>query len=132
MPRQKLLAADAAIDQAKADAAEAKANLGVAEARFDRSKANLNYAKIVAPFDGVVTHRTFHVGALIRSAAEGGQLPLLTVKRTDLMRVVVLVPDSDVVLPRWATRPWSASMPSMADHLPARWLGLPGPRTPSE
>ena len=63
-------------------------------------KVNLQYARIVAPFDGVVTHRTFHPGALIRSAMEGGQQPLLTVKRTDLMRVVVLVPDRDVVLTR--------------------------------
>jgi HlyD family secretion protein len=96
--KAKVLAADAAIDQAQADAEEAKASLGVAEARLERSKANLDYAKIIAPFDGVVTHRTFHLGALIRSAEEGGQQPLLTVKRTDLMRVVVLVPDNDVVL----------------------------------
>jgi HlyD family secretion protein len=94
----KLLSAQAAIDQAQADAAEARANLGVAQARQDRAKVNLDYAKIVAPFDGVVTNRTFHPGALIRSATEGGQQPLLTVKRTDLMRVVVLVPDDDVVL----------------------------------
>ncbi len=72
--------------------------VGVAEARMERAKANLDYAKIVAPFDGVVTHRSFHVGALIHSASEGEQKPLLTVKRTDKMRVVVLVPDSDVVL----------------------------------
>ena len=61
---------------------------------------NLQYARIVAPFDGVVTHRTFHPGALIHSAMEGGKQPLLTVKRTDKMRVVVLVPDRDVVLTR--------------------------------
>jgi HlyD family secretion protein len=96
--KAKLMAADAAIDQAQADAAESRASLGVAQAREERAKANLDYAKIVAPFDGVVTHRTFHVGALIRSASEGGQQPLLTVKRIDLMRVVVLVPDSDVTL----------------------------------
>ena len=96
--KAKLLSAEAAIDQARADAAEAQANLGVAQARLERARVNLEYAKIVAPFDGVVTHRTFHPGALIRSATEGGQQPLLTVKRTDLMRVVVLVPDGDVEL----------------------------------
>ena len=101
--KAKLLAAEAAIDQAKADAAEAKANHGVAEARMDRTKVNLDYAKIVAPFDGVVTHRSFHLGALIHSAAEGEQSPLLTVKRTDMMRVVVLVPDDDVVLTKLGT-----------------------------
>ena len=45
-----------------------------------------------------MTHRTFHPGALVRSATEGGQASLLTVKRTDMMRVIVLVPDRDVVL----------------------------------
>ncbi len=95
--KAKLLSAEAAVDQAKSDAVEARANQGVAEARLDRAGVNLDYARIVAPFDGVVTHRTFHVGALIRSATDGGQQPLLTVKCTNKMRVVVLVPDGDVV-----------------------------------
>ncbi|MGC8638686.1 MAG: efflux RND transporter periplasmic adaptor subunit [Isosphaeraceae bacterium] len=96
--KAKLVAAVAAVEQAKADAMESRANLAVAEARRDRLKVNLDYAKIVAPFDGVVTQRSFHPGALIRSATEAVQQPLLTVKRIDLMRVVVLVPDRDVVL----------------------------------
>jgi HlyD family secretion protein len=92
------LAAGAEVDKAKADAIQARAALGVAEASRDRLKVNLQYARMIAPFDGVVTHRTFHPGALIHSAMEGGKQPLLTVKRTDVMRVVVLVPDRDVVL----------------------------------
>ncbi len=68
---------------------------------LEKAKVNLDYSRIVAPFDGVVTHRSFHPGALIRSATEGGQpQPLLTVKRIDVMRLVVLVPDRDVVLTR--------------------------------
>jgi HlyD family secretion protein len=99
--KARTLAAQAEVEKAKADEVDARAMLGVAEAHLDRTKVNLAYAKIVAPFDGVVTHRTFHPGALIRSAIEGGQqVPLLTVKRTDIMRVVVLVPDRDVVLTR--------------------------------
>jgi multidrug resistance efflux pump len=85
--KAKLMAAQAAIDQAQADAVETRAALEVVEARLDKEKVNLDYAKIIAPFDGVVTHRTFHPGALIRSATEGGQpQPLLTVKRVDVMR----------------------------------------------
>lgn len=98
------LAAVAEVDKMKADAVEARAALGVAEASRDRLKVNLQYARIVAPFDGVVTHRTFHPGALIHSAMEGGKQPLLTVKRTDLMRVIVLVPDRDVVLTKVGDR----------------------------
>ncbi len=96
--KAKLLAAEAAIEQAKADAVESRASLGVVKASWEQAKVNLQYAKIVAPFDGVVTHRTFHPSALIHAATTGGHQPLLTVKRTDVMRVVVLVPDRDVVL----------------------------------
>lgn len=98
------MAAEAEVKKAKADAVQARASLHVAEARRDRLMVNLQYARIVAPFDGVVTRRTFHKGALIHSAMEGGKQPLLTVKRTDLMRVVVMVPDRDVVLTRVGDR----------------------------
>ena len=94
----RLLGAAAKVDQARADVAEARAMIGVAQARLDKARVDLDYARIVAPFDGVVTRRSFHPGAFIRSAAEGNQTPLLTVSRTDLMRVVIRVPDRDVVL----------------------------------
>jgi HlyD family secretion protein len=93
-----LAAANAKIEKARADVAEAKAAVSVADARLATAQVNFDYTHITAPFDGVVTSRTFHPGAFIRSAAEGGQQPLLTVKRTDLMRVVVQVPDRDVVI----------------------------------
>ncbi len=98
--RARALAAAAEVDKARVNADAARAALGVAEASRDRLKVTLEYAKIIAPFDGVVTHRTFHPGALIHSALGGEKQPLLTVKRTDKMRVVVLVPDRDVVLTR--------------------------------
>ena len=96
--RARSLGAEAKVDQARADVAEAKAAVGVAEARAAMSRVDVDYARIVAPFDGVVTHRGFHPGAFIRSAADGNQAPLLTISRTDLMRVVVRVPDRDVTL----------------------------------
>jgi HlyD family secretion protein len=98
--RARALAAAAELEKAKVDAVAARAAVGVAEASRDRLRVNLDYARITAPFAGVVTHRTFHPGALIHSGLAGEKQPLLTVKRTDLMRVVVLVPDRDVVLTR--------------------------------
>jgi hypothetical protein len=44
----------------------------------------------------VVTRRTFHVGDFIKSADQSGGTPLLTVERTDKMRVIVQVPDRDI------------------------------------
>ena len=96
--KAQLATASAKVEQARADLAEAKAAVSVAEARLATARVNVNYTQIVAPFDGVVTHRAFHPGAFVRSASEGGQASLLTVKRTDLMRVIVQVPDRDVVI----------------------------------
>jgi HlyD family secretion protein len=90
--------ANAKVQQAKADAAEARAAVRVAEAHRAHARVLVDYTRIVAPLDGVVTQRNFHPGAFIRSASEGDSRPLLTVRRTDLMRVVVQIPDLDVPL----------------------------------
>jgi multidrug resistance efflux pump len=96
--KAQLATAEAKVSQAKADVAEAEAAVNTAKARLDTARVNVEYTKILAPFDGVVTHREFHPGAFIRSASDGGITPLLSVKRTDRMRVAVQVPDRDVVL----------------------------------
>ncbi len=95
--KAQLVASGAKVEQARSDRAEAQAATEVAQARLAIARVNLDYTRIIAPFDGVVTRRTFHPGAFIRSAADGGGTPLLTVKRIDKMRVVVQVPDRDVV-----------------------------------
>jgi RND family efflux transporter MFP subunit len=95
--RAQVNTAEARVRQAKADLAEARAVIKGAEARLARARVLVDYTRIVAPFDGVVTQRNYFPGAFIRSA-EGETNPLLTVRRTDLMRVVVQVPDLDVPL----------------------------------
>ncbi len=90
-------AADAKIEQANADVKESMAEVGVAQARLDKDLVLIKFASITAPFDGVVTRRSFFPGDYIRAADQGGSgTPLLTVQRTDLFRVVVQVPDRDV------------------------------------
>jgi len=93
-----LAGANAKVEQARVDVEEAMVAVRVAQAHLEKARVNLDYAKIVAPFDGVVTHRSYHPGSFIRSASDGSHPPLLTVARTDLMRVVVRIPDRDVVL----------------------------------
>jgi HlyD family secretion protein len=93
-----LIAAKARVKKAEADLDEAKANISVAEAKQARAEALLGYLKIRSPYDGVITKRNFFRGAFIRSAAEGGTIPLLNVARTDMVYVVTAVPDRDVPL----------------------------------
>jgi RND family efflux transporter MFP subunit len=94
----KVSAAEASVVQARADLVAAEAKVEVAQAALDRASVFLAYTKIVSPYDGVVTRRSFFRGAFVRAAEQGGLIPLLSVSRTDLMRVVAQVPDRDVPL----------------------------------
>ena len=89
-------AAEAGITQARADVAHAEAEVRFQTALLEKAKVFWNYTRIESPYDGVVTSRKFHRGDFIRSADQGGLVPLLTVARTDRMRVVVQVADRDV------------------------------------
>jgi HlyD family secretion protein len=89
-------AANSKITQARADWDEAKASAAVAAAELEKSKVLRDYTVIKSPYTGVVTRRNFQVGDFIKSADQGGAVPLLAVERTDVMRVIVQVPDRDV------------------------------------
>ena len=96
--KAKVAASAAKVEQANAELGEAQADVEVAQAELEKAEVQVAFSKVTAPFDGVVTKRVFNVGAYIRSANDGGNAPFLTVQRTDLMRVVVQVPDRDVPL----------------------------------
>jgi len=77
----------------------ALAEVAVAKARLEKSRVLLDYTVIRSPYTGVVTRRNFHPGDFVRSADSGGErVPVLAVERTDVMRVVVQVPERDVPL----------------------------------
>lgn len=87
----------AKIQAADADIDEALAEVKVAQAELEKTQVQVRFATVLAPFDGVVTQRNFFPNDFVRGANEGGgHLPLLTVQRTDRMRVIVQVPDRDV------------------------------------
>jgi RND family efflux transporter MFP subunit len=94
--QEKVAAAEAKIKQTAADIDQAKAAVGVAEAQLAESRVLFNYTFIRSEYTGVITKRSFHVGDFIRAADQGGTTPMLRVERTDVMRIVVQVPDRDV------------------------------------
>lgn len=83
---------------AKANVAAARANVRLLEAREESANILVQYLQLTSPYDGVVTNRNYHRGAFVQSAEQGHSLPVLSVARTDRMRVVVYVPDRDVPL----------------------------------
>jgi len=85
------------VKQAQADHRFAQAEVQTARARLERSQVLADYAVIRSPYTGVVTKRNFHPGDFVRAADSGGErIPVLAVERTDVMRVIIQVPERDV------------------------------------
>jgi HlyD family secretion protein len=86
------------VAQAEAGLETAKVNLEAARVGLEKAQYTLGLTRIVAPFEGVVTRRNYFVGQYLQPGARGATVPLLTVQRTDLVRVVTQVPENDVPL----------------------------------
>jgi HlyD family secretion protein len=83
--------------QAKEKAAEselkaADSRIEVAQSEVKKYDVLVNFGTIRAPFDGVITKRWVDRGATVKD----NSTPLLTVMRTDTVRVVLDVPQRDV------------------------------------
>jgi RND family efflux transporter MFP subunit len=82
------------LDQFRSSREQAKANVGAMSASVDRLQALVGFEKIVAPFDGVVTARTYDVGALIQAANNGPGQEMFDVADDDKLRVFANVPQA--------------------------------------
>lgn len=67
-----------------------------ARAAAQSLKDLLAYLQVTAPFDGVVTTRFVHPGALVGPAAGSAATPLLRLEQNSRLRLVVAVPETDV------------------------------------
>ncbi len=93
---QQVDVAYAASDTAAGSARLAKANLDKTRAELGRLQVLTEFAKIKAPFDGVVTERFVDSGALIQAGLNASGNPVVTVANIDQVRVYVSVPEVDV------------------------------------
>lgn len=84
-------------DKSAAEVRLAEADLRASQADRDSAAAILHYARIEAPFDGVITRRNISRGDFIQPPSTAPQEPLYVLHRRDLMRVFVDVPESDAV-----------------------------------
>jgi len=89
------LAAEAQIEAAQGALDAAKSQLVVAQAKLTRDKALFSYARITAPFDGVVTQRFANLGALIQAGTNSSTqaMPLVRLSQENLFRLVIPVPE---------------------------------------
>lgn len=89
-----VLTKQARLEAARVEAKVADNRVTVAQTEYDRLTALVGFATIRAPFDGIITKRWVDHGATIKDAGS----PLLTVMRTDKVRVLIDVPERDVPL----------------------------------
>jgi len=94
-----LLASDSVsrqeVDEKVSDQAAKESVVKGLQANVDRVLATKQYARLVAPFDGVVTARNTDVGALVAAGAAPGQ-ELFVVSDIRRLRVYVTVPQRQV------------------------------------
>lgn len=88
-------AAEAQIDATKSALAAAKQQLEVAKANQQHYSALSDYAKITAPYDGVVTWRFSDTGALVQAGTSNTSgLPVVTLAQINVLRLRIPVPES--------------------------------------
>jgi RND family efflux transporter MFP subunit len=106
------LIAEQELDDAHAKDQESEAQIGVAKASFDAMQQQLgvsqadshriqtltHYEQIISPFNGVVTMRYADTGSLIQSGTSSNtqSMPVVRVAQSDLLRLRMPVPESDV------------------------------------
>ncbi|WP_169976697.1 efflux RND transporter periplasmic adaptor subunit [Tautonia rosea] len=90
------LQAKAELLRAQADVLVGEAHLRVAQADVRHAEAMRSFTQIVAPFEGTITKRFIDTGHL--TDPSGSRDPLLSIARTDVVRVVVGVPEVDAPL----------------------------------
>ena len=93
--RAKETVSTATLEVGRADILLAEANLHAAIAEKGRLQALVEYTKIVAPFDGVVTRRFINPGDLVQAAiSTRPTTPLFTCQKIDVVRVFADVPEA--------------------------------------
>ena len=88
-----LVLADKAVDAAKAVIASQESSIVAAKAAVSAQKELMSYLKVTAPFDGVITERWVHPGALV---GPGVPQAMLRLEHQSRLRLIVAVPEGEV------------------------------------
>ncbi len=96
--QSKDLASEAQVEMAKSSLSAAQQQSDVAGADRERIGALESYTTVTAPLSGVILWRYADTGALIQSgtSSDTQSLPIVKLSQSDLLRLRVPVPESDV------------------------------------
>jgi RND family efflux transporter MFP subunit len=89
------LEGSASVSAARATVAAGEAAVTNAKAALARDTALFGYARMTAPFDGVVTHMNAYTGALLPAGTSSdiGQSALCHLSQNDVLRLVIPIPE---------------------------------------
>jgi len=92
------LAAAAQVEASRATLDTSQNQLSESQAKRERDAALFDYAKITAPFDGVITQRYANFGTLMQAGTNSSTqaMPLVRLSEDDKFRLVIPVPESYV------------------------------------
>ncbi len=92
------LAAAAQVDAGQAALDAAQSQLSAAKAKLFHDQTLFDYARITAPFTGVVTERYANLGTLVQAGTGSSTqaIPIVKLSEDDLFRLVIPVPESYV------------------------------------
>lgn len=107
----RVASAKALLQEKQAAQARAKADIRAADASVRRQADLVGYATFQAPYAGVVTRRNISTFDFVQPPTAGKGDPLYVIERRDLMRVVVDVPETDAV---WVARGTTARIRVLA------------------
>jgi membrane fusion protein, multidrug efflux system len=86
--------AQKAVEADQGQIAAAERNVDAARQAVNSIKEIESYLRIVAPFDGVITERNVHAGALVGPSSGSTMTPMLRVVNRRRLRLVVPVPEA--------------------------------------
>ena len=92
------LSADAQVDASQSNLEVTQSQLESARAKKEHDQVLFDYAKITAPFAGVVTQRYANLGTLMQAGTNSSTqaMPLVRLSQDDRFRLVIPVPESYV------------------------------------
>ncbi len=86
-----VIQARAALEQAHSDVGASAAAIEVAQAEARHAEALLGFARIEAPFDGIIIQRNVDTGDLTQPGAD--RPPLYVIARSDIVTIWVAIPE---------------------------------------
>jgi RND family efflux transporter MFP subunit len=114
------LAASSQVDAGQSALEAAQSQVAAAKAKLSRDQTLFDYARITAPFTGVVTERHANLGTLVQAGTTSTQaMPIVKLSEDDLFRLVIPVPESYVHFIRVGD-PVNVRVPSLNRTFPGK------------